>query len=458
MTSAAEDDWFRLAPCGLLSTTLDGRILDVNDTFLAWTGHPRDAVIGRSFASLLDAGSRLFFDTRHSPVLHLQGASDEVALTLHGADGAPLPALVNAVRDLDAGRIRMAVFNATERVRYERDLLLARRTAESSEERVRVLQEVSSTFGVSATDEDVAQSFAAVAREAFAARETGVFLLTADGDLELVGGSNPLAGMVAPVPELRAAADVVVVHAGDDDQRYPEVAAAMRQRRLASLTVTPLLADDERLGILVCFFARRTDFDAQYVDLQQALGRQASQTLVRVRLQRRLAFLALHDQLTGVGNRQLLQSSLDEALTAAEADAQPLSVLFLDVDEFKGLKDAFGHAVGDQVLVELAARLRGSLRAGYVLGRIGGDEFVAVCRHADPAAAEAIAERILEVCRAPMSLPPGVVHVSVSIGIAFYDPAVDPRPASDQLLVRADAAMYASKRAGKNRLSVAPGD
>ncbi|WP_374315291.1 diguanylate cyclase domain-containing protein [Microbacterium sp.] len=456
--SAAEDDWFRLAPCGLLSTTLDGRILDANDTFLAWTGHPRDDVIGRSFASLLDAGSRLFFDTRHSPVLHLQGAIDEVALTLHGADGTPLPALVNAVRDLDAGRIRMAVFNATERVRYERDLLLARRTAESSEERVRVLQEVSSTFGVSATDEDVAESFAAVAREAFAARETGVFLIADDGDLQLVGGSNPLAGMVAPVPELRAAAEVVVVHAADENQRYPEVAAAMRQSRLASLTVAPLVADGRRLGILVCFFARRVDFDDRYFELQQALGRQASQTLVRVRLQRRLAFLALHDQLTGVGNRQLLQSNLDDALAAAASEGEPLAVLFLDVDEFKGMNDAFGHAVGDQVLVELATRLRDSVRAGDTLGRIGGDEFVVVCRHADAEAAEAVAERILEVCRAPMSLAGGVVGVSVSVGIALFDPAVDPLPASDQLLVRADAAMYASKRAGKNRLSVAPGD
>ncbi len=458
MTPAVDDDWFRLAPCGLLSTTLDGRILHVNDTFLAWTGHPRDEVIGRSFASLLDVGSRLFFDTRHSPVLHLQGSIDEVALTLHRAGGAPMPVLVNAVRDLDAGRIRMAVFNATERVRYERDLLLARRKAESSEARVRVLQEVSSTFGVSATDEDVAQSFAAVAQEAFAAREAGVFLIAADGDLQLVGGSNPLAGMVAPVPELRGASDVVVVHAADEHQKYPEVASAMRRSRLASLSVTPLLADGQRLGILVCFFARRVDFDDQYFDLQQALGRQASQTLIRVRLQRRLAFLALHDQLTGVGNRQLLQSSLDEALAEAVAGGKPLAVLFMDVDEFKEMNDAYGHAVGDQVLVGLAGRLRDSVRVGDTLGRIGGDEFVAVCRSADAPAAEAVAERILEVCRAPMVLPGAVVEVSVSIGIALFDPSVDAPPASDQLLVRADAAMYASKRAGKNRLSVAPGE
>ena len=99
-----------------------------------------------------------------------------------------------------------------------------------------------------------------------------------------------------------------------------EVAATLRAERLASLTVTPLVADGVRLGILVCFFARRTEFDSSFFDLLDALGRQASQTLTRVRLQRRLAFLALHDQLTGVANRQLLELDAPR-LRAGEAPA-----------------------------------------------------------------------------------------------------------------------------------------
>lgn len=136
-------------------------------------------------------------------MLHLQGAVDEVALTLRTAGDDELPVLVNAVKDDAAGLIRFAVFNATERIRYERELLSARRAAEQSEQRVRVLQEVSTMFGVSATDDDVAQSFAAVSRDAFAARETAVLLKQEDGDLVLSGGSNPLEGQVAPVPQLR---------------------------------------------------------------------------------------------------------------------------------------------------------------------------------------------------------------------------------------------------------------
>ncbi|WP_194397651.1 sensor domain-containing diguanylate cyclase [Microbacterium atlanticum] len=449
------DGWFEHAPCGLVATTPGGDVVDANGVFLTWMGHAREDVVGRPFASLLDAGSRLFYETRHTQVLHLRGSVEEVALTLVTADGTPLPTLVNSARDEQAGLVRMAVFKATERAQYERELLAARRTAETSEQRVRVLQDVSSSFDVSATDEEVAESFAAAARDAFAARDAAVYLTDDDGELQLKGGTNPLAGKVAPVPSLRNAAEVTVVNADEIGDVYPELAAAMRAERLSSITVTPLLSDGRRLGNLACFFARRTDFDAQYFDLQQALGRQASQTLTRVRLQRRLAFLALHDQLTGVANRQLLQLSLDETIAASAAAGEPLAVLFLDVDDFKSINDAFGHASGDMVLFELAARLTASVRVGDLVGRIGGDEFVAICARADAPAAEAIAERILEVTRAPITVAGGVVSASVSVGISLYLPGIDEQPDAQQLLVRADAAMYSSKRTGKNRLTLA---
>jgi diguanylate cyclase (GGDEF)-like protein/PAS domain S-box-containing protein len=446
-------DWFRSAPCGLVATTVDGEIVDANPTFLSWTGYPLDAVVGRPFAALLDPGSKLFFETRHSQIMHLRGEVHEVALTLVKADGTTMPSLINSTRDDDAGIIRTAVFNAAERIRYERELVTARRAAETSEERVRILQDVSTAFGVSATDEDVAESFASVARTAFAARETAVLLIQEDGELELVGGTNPLAGKVSPVPELRKTLDVAVVTAGPEERDFPQVAEALRAERLASLTVTPLVADGVRLGILVCFFARRTEFDTQFFDLLEALGRQASQTLTRVRLQRRLAFLALHDQMTGVANRQMLQLTLDDAITHASDTGEPLAVMFLDVDDFKSINDAFDHATGDLVLVELATRLQTGVRSGDVVGRIGGDEFVAVCAGTDAEAAASIAARILDICGQPVVVADGIVSPSVSIGISLYRPGVDSPPTPEQLLVRADAAMYDSKRQGKNRHS-----
>jgi diguanylate cyclase (GGDEF)-like protein/PAS domain S-box-containing protein len=445
-------DWFRSAPCGLVATTLDGEVVEVNPTFLSWTGYRLDEVVGRPFAQLLDPGSKLFYETRHMQVMHLQGEVHEIALTLVKADGAPMPSLINSARDDEAGLIRTVVFSAAERIRYERELLSARRAAETSEERVRILQDVSTAFGVSATDEDVAESFASVAREAFTARETAVLLIQ-DDELVLVGGTNPLEGKVAPIPELRTTPEVAVVTAGPEEKDFPQVAAALRAERLASLTVTPLVADGVRLGILVCFFARRTEFDSSFFDLLDALGRQASQTLTRVRLQRRLAFLALHDQLTGVANRQLLELTLDDAIRHATDRNEPLAVMFLDVDDFKGINDAFGHATGDLVLIELATRLQSGVRSDDVVGRIGGDEFVAICAGADDPAAASIASRILEICSQPIVVADGIISASVSIGISLYRPGVDEAPTPEQLLVRADAAMYDSKRHGKNRHS-----
>ncbi|GAA3014417.1 sensor domain-containing protein [Microbacterium aurantiacum] len=450
--STTDAAWYDQAPCGLLSTHLDGTIVDVNETLLRWTGYERPQLIGQPFALLLDRGGQMFFETRHRQLLHLQGAVEEVSLTVRTTAGEDLPVLVNAARDEDAALIRFAILNATGRVQYERELVTARRIAEESAQRVRILQEVSTAFGVSATDEDVAQTFAAVAREAFSARDTAVLLLDDDGELALVAGANPLEGKVAPVPELRETTLVTVVH--DDDEIFPDVARALRNEELASLSVMPLSAEGERLGVLVCFFATRTDFDAHFFDLQQALGRQASQTVQRVRLQRRLAVLALHDQLTGVANRQLLQLTLDEALATAMAGSDPLAVLFLDIDDFKSINDSFGHATGDLVLVEFAARLREGVRAGDVVGRIGGDEFVALCPGTDAIAAEAIAERILAVCRKPIAVPNGVISASVSVGLSLFDPETDTLETGAQLLVRADAAMYDAKRAGKDRVTV----
>ncbi|MHC2997896.1 sensor domain-containing protein [Microbacterium sp. HJ5] len=449
--SGPSEDWFHAAPCGLLAMTIDGEITDVNEMFLSWSGHALADLVGQPFASLLDPGSRLFFETRYTQVMHLEGRVNEVALTLMKADGSPMPSLVNSIRDDDAGVIRTAVFNAEERIRYERELLTARRAAESSEERVRILQEISSAFGVSASDEDVAESFAQVARTAFAARETAVHLLQDDGDLKLVGGSNPLVGKVAPIAELRATPHVAVITAGPEETAYPQVAAALREERLAALTITPLVADGVRLGILVCFFARRSEFDSQFFDLLDALSRQASQTLTRVRLQRRLAFLALHDQLTGVANRQLLQLTLDESIAQAIDRNEPLAVMFLDVDDFKSINDAFDHATGDLVLVELAHRLQAGVRSGDVVGRIGGDEFVAICAATDGEAASAVADRILDICCQPIAVPDGIISASVSIGISIHRPGSGARPTAEQMLVRADAAMYDSKRQGKNR-------
>lgn len=455
MSEAPYERRYREAPCGLLSTTIDGIITDANESFSSMTGLAEADLVGRDFAALLEPGSRLFYATRHSPVLQLNGRVDQVALTLVSGDGARLPVLINSVLANEHGSqvIRTAVFDATERLVYERELLQSRRLAESSEARVRVLQGVSSVFGVSANDAEVVEAFANVAREAFAANEVAVLLADDSGEMHLATGTNPLEGAVSPVLALRHSEAVTTVTRQQARDVYPELAAALGARRRESLSITPLFDDQERLGILVCFFARRDEFDEHFFELQRALGRQASQTLVRVRLQRRLAHLALYDQLTGLANRQLLQQGLDAALDQADRSGRPLALIFIDVDEFKSINDRLGHAAGDAVLGELGARLSTAVRPGDIVGRIGGDEFVVICGDADAAAATSIAERIGEVARQPLTVTGEAMTVTVSLGVSSYVPGSDAVTTRDELLRRADDAMYVSKGAGKDRVT-----
>jgi sigma-B regulation protein RsbU (phosphoserine phosphatase) len=131
------------APCGYLTTTADGVIVNVNQTLLGWLGYERDALVGRrSFVELLTGGGRIYHETHYAPMLRMHGGVREIALELVRSDGRRLPVLVNALVDRDERgpqRVRIAVFDATERRRYEQELLRAKQAAEESEARARSL-------------------------------------------------------------------------------------------------------------------------------------------------------------------------------------------------------------------------------------------------------------------------------------------------------------------------------
>jgi sigma-B regulation protein RsbU (phosphoserine phosphatase) len=132
------------APCGYLSTTPDGTIVKVNDTFLTLSGYARDDIVGRKrFAELLSAGGRIYHETHYAPMLRMQAVAREIALELVCADGRRLPILVNSVLERDesghASIIRTAIFDASHRRRYERELLREKERAEASQARATAL-------------------------------------------------------------------------------------------------------------------------------------------------------------------------------------------------------------------------------------------------------------------------------------------------------------------------------
>jgi phosphoserine phosphatase RsbU/P len=145
----ADDDPAELydnAPCGYLSTLPDGTIIKANATFLAWIGYDRDALIGRRrFQDLLAVGDRIFYQTHAAPMLLMQGMLREIAVQVISASGSRLPMLMNALlkrgEDGQPVVVRTVVFDASERLAYERELMTARRRAEESEARARVLAE-----------------------------------------------------------------------------------------------------------------------------------------------------------------------------------------------------------------------------------------------------------------------------------------------------------------------------
>lgn len=162
----------------------------------------------------------------------------------------------------------------------------------------------------------------------------------------------------------------------------------------------------------------------------------------------RLDYLAHHDALTGLANRTLFLDRLHHALDLARRDpAKHLAVALLDLDGFKALNDTYGHAEGDALLVEVAVRLRGSVRAADTVCRLGGDEFAILLEDlADRRLALMAVEKVRERLEQPFALPHCVARLSASIGLSLYPADGD---TTEVLLRRADAAMYAAKAHGR---------
>lgn len=174
----------------------------------------------------------------------------------------------------------------------------------------------------------------------------------------------------------------------------------------------------------------------------------AVMTLLDVTENRRFAYQALHDALTGLPNRVLFMDRLEQALKARSRKPFLLAVLYLDLDLFKPVNDRLGHAAGDTLLRAVGERLQGCLRPGDTLARFGGDEFVFLLGDLDEAPeAERVAARVIELLERPFQLEGSRANISGSIGGVFPGPGVS----AQELVEQADAAMYEAKRAGRGR-------
>lgn len=246
--------------------------------------------------------------------------------------------------------------------------------------------------------------------------------------------------------------------AGSRWERFGAAAAAAGMRAVVAV---PLEARGERLGTLEAYSTEAFGLSAEQIAGAELVAALTATSLRHARevdeLRRTSAQLrheALHDPLTGLPNRALLHDRLAVALAKARRHPWSPAVLFCDLDGFKAVNDRYGHHAGDRLLVAVARRVRQLLRPGDTLARLSGDEFIIVLEDAaGPDEATLVAERVLEALGRPFPIDGGEISIDASIGIATAGPRT--RDAND-LLVRADAAMYHAKAKGGARSFTAP--
>ena len=168
------------------------------------------------------------------------------------------------------------------------------------------------------------------------------------------------------------------------------------------------------------------------------------------------AFLSHYDKLTGLANRELFRDRLHQAMSRAERAGKLVALLFLDLDRFKSVNDTLGHLAGDELLVEVAARLKTCVRKSDTIARLGGDEFTVILEGLDaPVDAEIVCRKIIKSLEAPLLLRNHEIYVTTSIGVTFF-------PTDDVdlngLLRNADAAMYRAKEEGRNKFHLFTAD
>jgi len=216
----------------------------------------------------------------------------------------------------------------------------------------------------------------------------------------------------------------------------------------------PLISDNQKLGAVILGFAQPRTFSPEELERGEQAARQVALAIAKARLYSEVQRLAVTDALTNLLNRRGIFEQAQKEVEIAQKLNLPLSLLWLDLDHFKSINDQYGHHIGDEVVREVAARVRSALRDRDLVGRYGGeggDEYIIVLPETDLHRARQVAERLrITVSETPILTGKGPLSITASIGVTNL---MDETEELAALLHRADESMYAAKTAGRNRIA-----
>ncbi|HKA66809.1 MAG TPA: sensor domain-containing phosphodiesterase, partial [Solirubrobacterales bacterium] len=320
------------------------------------------------------------------------------------------------------------------------------------------LYEVSRTFQESDGIDATVRALLAQSAKMFRAERIEILLFSPDeggaalrsvafGD-EVMEVMEPFDAALAArlVDELRTRSAILL----DTPKKLSELAGSLAEGPHQNGLAVALRVEARFMGLVLLLDrpAEVGSFNAEHLKLLETVASHAAVAFAKGRLEEQLRYRAFHDPLTHLANRALFEDRVEHALARSERVKRKLAVLFIDVDDFKIVNDIRGHAAGDQLLAAVAERLRACLRPQDTAARFGGDEFVILLDGIpSPKHAAQVSDRIVTAMRVPFVFPGFELRVGVSVGIAPGGPTLS----AEDLIARADAAMYAAKKRGKGQ-------
>ncbi len=214
------------------------------------------------------------------------------------------------------------------------------------------------------------------------------------------------------------------------------------------IILIPLVVGEKKHGVLVFMASAQTIFTRNDLPILESAGRHMAAAVENARLFQEIQLLAQIDSLTGLYSRRHLLALAEHEFKYSSRYRQPFSLIMIDIDHFKVINDTFGHAVGDKTLKEISLSLRNSVRGVDIVGRYGGEEFMVVLTNTQLSEACVMAERLRKQIS---NLKEQTLEITASFGVAQLDQGKD--SSLETVIQRADTALYAAKKAGRNRVA-----